>query len=280
MRTGGGEPAAGKRLPAEKSTAEGSTAEKPAGEKKPRVLTGHASVAEHAVLNFDVTGLSRLAVEEIEHFRLASFTEKSQRYIRLGRDLVVPPEIRRTAAERPFRRVVERLCVRYEETYRALIGAGMEAGAAKEDARYLMPLATATQFGMTANARELEYMIMRLAAHPLAELRSLSRALYRASKSVVPSLIRYPTPTEHWGAMPQARREIGSYARGRRPAPWTGRPATLAAATPGAGRPGGTAAIGGTPVPVTSCRAVGQTRSWTRRTAGGRSGRRVYVRRL
>jgi len=44
---------------------------------------GHRSVAEHAVLNLDVAGISRLAVEQIEHFRLASYTEKSQRYIRL-----------------------------------------------------------------------------------------------------------------------------------------------------------------------------------------------------
>lgn len=54
---------------------------------------GHASVAEHAVLNFDVMGVSRLAVEEIEHFRLASYTEKSQRYVRLDRDIVMPSEI-------------------------------------------------------------------------------------------------------------------------------------------------------------------------------------------
>jgi len=31
---------------------------------------GHHSVAEHAVFNFDIIGLSRLATEEIEKFRL------------------------------------------------------------------------------------------------------------------------------------------------------------------------------------------------------------------
>ncbi len=58
---GGGEPAAGKRLPAEKSTAEGSTAEKPAGEKKPRVLTGHASVAE-LVADMDRLGYGQVVI--------------------------------------------------------------------------------------------------------------------------------------------------------------------------------------------------------------------------
>ena len=54
---------------------------------------GHHSVAEHAVFNFDVVGPSRLAIEELERFRLASFTEKSQRYITLGDDFVVPDEV-------------------------------------------------------------------------------------------------------------------------------------------------------------------------------------------
>ncbi len=198
---------------------------------------GHASVAEHAVLNFDVTGISRLAVEEIERFRLASFTEKSQRYIRLGRDLVLPPEIRAAGLAREFRSVVRGLHERYEETYRRIASAGVEEGAAKEDARYLMPLATSTQLGMTVNARELEYVIMRLAAHPLAELRTLSRGLFRVSKPIVPSLIRYPAPTEHCREMPDARREIAAIARRRRGVrrAEAGRVA-LASMTPGAER--------------------------------------------
>lgn len=44
---------------------------------------GHSSIAEHAVFNLDILGVSRLAVETIERFRLCSYTEKSQRYVRL-----------------------------------------------------------------------------------------------------------------------------------------------------------------------------------------------------
>jgi len=54
---------------------------------------GHSSVAEHAVFNIDILGVSRLLVEEIEKFRLCSFTEKSQRYVTLEGDYVVPEEI-------------------------------------------------------------------------------------------------------------------------------------------------------------------------------------------
>jgi len=176
---------------------------------------GHASVAEHAVLNFDITGVSRLGVEEIEHFRLASYTEKSQRYIRLGRDIVVPHEIKGGRLEREFRSMVTGLHEAYEEAYRRIMASGEKEGAAKEDARYLMPLATATQLGMTVNARELEYMIRKLAGHPLGELRAFSNKAYRVTKALIPSLIRYPVPGGHVLDVPDARRTICAIASNR-----------------------------------------------------------------
>ena len=171
---------------------------------------GHASVAEHAVVNLDLTGLSRLAVEELERFRLASYTEKSQRYIRLSRDVVVPPEIREARLEREFRSLVGDLHDAYEAAYRSIAACGEDSGSAKEDARYLMPLATATQLGMTVNARELEYVIRRLAGHPLRELRELSGKMFKATKALIPSLIRYAEPGPHCREMPDAMREIAA----------------------------------------------------------------------
>lgn len=174
---------------------------------------GHASVAEHAVLNLDVTGISRLAVEEIEHFRLASFTEKSQRYVRLGRDMVIPVEFKRAGAERELRRLVSSLQRAYEDAFRKISAGGADAGFAQEDARYLMPLATSTQLGMTVNARELEYMVRSLSAHPLEELRAFGRKTYRIAKYHIPSLIRYPEPTEHAIDAPVAKNEIARSVR-------------------------------------------------------------------
>ena len=53
---------------------------------------GHSSIAEHAVFNIDVIGVSRLLVEEIEKFRLCAYTEKSQRYVLLEDDFVIPAD--------------------------------------------------------------------------------------------------------------------------------------------------------------------------------------------
>jgi flavin-dependent thymidylate synthase len=169
---------------------------------------GHSSVAEHAVFNFDVTGVSRLAVEEIEHFRLASFTEKSQRYIRLGKDFVLPGELLDSGVKREFMGLMRYLSAAYIDLYDGIIACGEDEETAKEDARYLMPLSTTAQFGMTVNSRELEYMISRLASHPLAELREFAGRLHGAVRRVASSLVRYPDPTDYFLSVPDVRAGI------------------------------------------------------------------------
>jgi len=50
---------------------------------------------------------------------------------------------------------------------------------------------------MTINARNLELMLRRLAAHPLAEAREYSEKLFAATKDLAPSLIRYTKATDY-----------------------------------------------------------------------------------
>jgi len=176
---------------------------------------GHSSVAEHAVFNFDIMDISRLAVEELERFRLASYTEKSQRYIRLGRDFVVPAEIAGLGLGPDLERLQKELHEKYERILERLLAAGLDEGAAKEDARYVMPLATSAQLGMTVNARELEYMVSRLSAHELSELRDLAGMLSDAAQKIAPSLVRYPEPTEFTRAMTSVRKTIATYGPGK-----------------------------------------------------------------
>ena len=171
---------------------------------------GHHSVAEHAVFNFDVLGLSRLAIEALEHFRLCSFTEKSQRYITLDHDFVLPKEILGTPFEEALRRLVAEQSKAYEELNGALLAraraerpelaaekaaAKLLEGAAKEDARYATILATSGQLGLTANARNLEHIVRRLAGSPLAELRDLGAKLFDAASAVAPSLFLFTEPS-------------------------------------------------------------------------------------
>jgi flavin-dependent thymidylate synthase len=173
---------------------------------------GHSSVAEHAVFNIDVLGVSRLLVEEIEKFRLCSFTEKSQRYVLFDKDFVIPKEIKEANLTDLFTSTVSTQNEYYHALYEKLrpyvfaenrtlaknpTNRSLLKGWAKEDARYVISLATQTQLGMTINARNLELMLRRLSALPLTEAQEYSKKLYAATKDIAPSLIRYTQATDY-----------------------------------------------------------------------------------
>ncbi|MCP4676132.1 MAG: FAD-dependent thymidylate synthase [Deltaproteobacteria bacterium] len=173
---------------------------------------GHHSVAEHAVFNFDVVGVSRLAIEWLERFRLCSYTEKSQRYITLDSDYVIPKELRDTPLETELVSLInaqftcyeminqtlrKRLAKSHPEMEKKKSGRMLLSGMAKEDARYITILATTGQLGLTANARNLEHIIRRLAAAPLAEVRELGQHLYEVASEVAPSILLFTEPSRY-----------------------------------------------------------------------------------
>ncbi|MCP4653762.1 MAG: FAD-dependent thymidylate synthase [Candidatus Omnitrophica bacterium] len=165
---------------------------------------GHHSVAEHAVFNLDILGVSRFAMEELEKFRLCSYTEKSQRYITLNNDFVIPDEIKNTPLEKSFVAMIKEQNMMYSKLFDRLKEHVFKAnddlakdsknhnlleGWAKEDARYITALATQSQVGQTINARNLELVLRRFASHPLCEIKQLGRAIYEQIEPVAPSII-------------------------------------------------------------------------------------------
>jgi thymidylate synthase ThyX len=169
---------------------------------------GHHSVAEHAYLNFDILGLSRLAVESLEEARLCAYTEKSQRYITLDGDYVTPEEFG-PAEKMIFTDAVSKQVEAYKKLFPILHeyqkkihpdmlatkgGQNAVEGWAKEDARYALAMATECQLGFSSNARNIELIIRKLKYSALQETRALGQVLYERAKDVVPSLIILSDP--------------------------------------------------------------------------------------
>lgn len=165
---------------------------------------GHHSVAEHAVFNLDIIGVSRYVMEELEKFRLCSYTEKSQRYITLDNDFVIPSEIKNTEFEPLFIDTIKEQNKAYFILFKKLKEYvfdqnkdlakdpkkyGLLEGWAKEDARYITSLATKSQVGQTINARNLELLLRRFASSPLSEVKALGRTIYGAICDVAPSIV-------------------------------------------------------------------------------------------
>jgi len=187
---------------------------------------GHRSIAEHVFFNFDVMGLSRRAVEELERKRLQSYTEKSQRYITLKGDFVIPPEIKNTPIESEFIDLIEKQNKFYNDNLNTLINWHMRQnpnlasdqknkntleGYGKEDARYALSMATQAQIGVSLTARNLERLITELRSSQSGEVRELGEKLLKEVDGVAPSVVKYTEPTEY---CTKTRKELKKYVSG------------------------------------------------------------------
>ena len=60
-------------------------------------LSGHHSPFEHASFTFGVDGLSRVASHQLVRHRVASFSQQSQRYVKIDDDegggVIIPPSV-------------------------------------------------------------------------------------------------------------------------------------------------------------------------------------------
>jgi len=172
---------------------------------------GHHSVAEHAVFNFDIIGVSRLALEEIEQFRLVSYTEKSQRYVTLKGDYVLPAEIEDGDSQQLFRDTVTLQNEFYSRAFNVLkkyvftkfpfltennSDRNILKGWAKEDARYILSLATQGQVGMTINARSLEHLFRRFHLSGRAEVREIGEKMHEQVVQIAPSIFLFSHPSQ------------------------------------------------------------------------------------
>jgi thymidylate synthase ThyX len=170
---------------------------------------GHASVAEHGVAHLAVEDVSIVATKLLEDARLASFTEKSTRYVVFDRDKFYrEPRIMASPHAGRYQETCQRLLDAYAGlTERVLERIRAEQGRAAGQTerayeaacrakgcdvlRYLLPAATLTNLGLTANGRTLEHLITKLLSHPLAEARDLGVRLKLEAQQVLPTLIKY-----------------------------------------------------------------------------------------
>jgi thymidylate synthase (FAD) len=150
-----------------------------------RVEEGHESIIEHACASFEVSGISRACSHQLVRHRLASYSQESQRYVDMSDpEWVIPPGIAENA---------EAMCVwdDFAEMATAAYHRLRALGIRKEDARFLLPNATATRLVMTANYRELLH-IFRLRISPQAqwEIREVCARMLEAIYPHAPSVFQ------------------------------------------------------------------------------------------
>ncbi|RRD65856.1 FAD-dependent thymidylate synthase [Fretibacterium sp. OH1220_COT-178] len=162
--------------------------------------SGHHSPFEHAVFTFAVDGLSRVASHQLVRHRIASFSQQSQRYVRMDKpDVVMPPSV---AACPEAASLFTRQVRSAHEGYKALLSMGIPA----EDARFILPHGWETRLVLTMNARELHHFFrLRLCRRAQWEIREMARLMLAECRNAAPALFRTAGPSCLFGPCVEAR---------------------------------------------------------------------------
>ncbi len=145
----------------------------------------------HGSFTFDLQGISRAASHQIVRHRIASFSQQSQRYVKITRsygylkppaipdEMRVPVEIQGQKMEVNFADIMD-LTRQAEEQ---LAAKGVKA----EDSRYLRPNAATTNIVMSMSPRQLTHFFnLRCAPDAQWEIRDLAWAMYASVRLASP----------------------------------------------------------------------------------------------
>jgi thymidylate synthase (FAD) len=159
---------------------------------------GHESPIEHISFTFAVEGVSRSLLAQITRHRIASFSVRSQRYVKMGEDVVIPPEIDVDEDARSY--FYTAIATAYE-CYGQISNIlkdfyteeGMDEKSAEkkaiEDARFVLPNAACTSMIVTMNARELlHFFRLRCCNRAQWEIREVADEMLRQCQEVAPTL--------------------------------------------------------------------------------------------
>jgi thymidylate synthase ThyX len=168
---------------------------------------GHSSVSEHAWTHFGAERISFLAAKAIERHRLAAYTEKSTRFVRMERAALVERVGFEGAAQAHYLASADALFGAYGSMLDEILGRlarehpeideKSRNGRACDLLRGLLPAGTGTNVGVSVGAREFAHMIRTLSESPLPENNGLSDELRREGMIELPVLLRHLEPSRH-----------------------------------------------------------------------------------
>lgn len=178
------------------------------------VSIGHESVMEHVSFTFGIEGISRACSHQLVRHRIASYSQKSQRYVNEnGFDFITPPSIEAAPeAKAEFDRIIAEITEGYEKVAAILTESRkselMAEGAdektalskakklANEDARFLLPNACETKIVVTMNVRSLfNFFRHRCCNRAQWEIRAVANEMLRLCLRTAPHIFAHAGPS-------------------------------------------------------------------------------------
>jgi thymidylate synthase (FAD) len=175
---------------------------------------GHESPMEHVSFTFGIEGISRACSHQLVRHRIASYSQKSQRYVNEdGFDYIIPPEI---AAVDEAKNVFEKQMADLVESYHKIaeiltevhktsfIGKGLDEKEAEhkakkkayEDARFVLPNACETKIVVTMNVRSLfNFFRHRCCNRAQWEIKAVADEMLKLCREVAPNVFKNAGPS-------------------------------------------------------------------------------------
>lgn len=178
------------------------------------VSIGHESVVEHVSFTFGIEGISRACSHQLVRHRIASYSQKSQRYVNEnGFEFITPPAIAELPEARTeYDRIIDAITGSYEKLAALLtekhtvqfISQGMDEKTARskasklanEDARFVLPNACETKIVVTMNVRSLfNFFRHRCCNRAQWEIRAVANEMLRQCIEVAPHIFAHAGPS-------------------------------------------------------------------------------------
>jgi thymidylate synthase (FAD) len=167
---------------------------------------GHYSVLEHVAFTFAIEGISRVTSHQLVRHRLASFSQQSQRYVKINKEgfpYIIPKSIER---DKKLAKIFIDSIKELDGIYQLLLDHNIKA----EDARYILPQAVTTKMIVSANARELLHIFkLRCCSRAQWEIRELAMKMLKEVKSIAPIIFENAGPPCILGPCPEGELSCG-----------------------------------------------------------------------
>lgn len=166
---------------------------------------GHESPIEHVTFTFGIEGISRACSLQLVRHRIASYSQKSQRYVNESQFEYVTPEAMKEdpMTEAVYDETMQIIQERYDALREVLIKRYVKDGMdkkdaekkANEDARMVLPNACCTSIIVTMNVRSLfNFFKHRCCNRAQWEIREMADEMYKLCYAVAPNIFKYAGP--------------------------------------------------------------------------------------
>lgn len=167
---------------------------------------GHYSVLEHITFTFAMEGISRVTSHQLVRHRIASFSQQSQRYVKISKKdfpYIIPKSI---AKDDKLRKIFIDAIKELDKIYHQFLDDNIAA----EDARYILPQAVVTKIIITANARELLHIFkLRCCNRAQWEIREVAKSMLKEVKDTAPTIFENAGPPCILGPCPEGEFTCG-----------------------------------------------------------------------